>query len=1520
MTADMLERMAARSIKPVTPTKTKNDSGFDPNDKWWLQTGSAPTPQRTGDFERAIGAAANVPGNKPFTGPTLDPDIIGARAGLDATATAALAAGLDKATVEALRTTGEDPNRGFLGIGRKILNLDVIPGERQFQPIRGVGKVLNVDVIPGQKEFRPLTTLGKAGLQAVAPVAEKIDLGYRLVSSTLKETGDALRGIIPGADASETGRKGKTGFSIEDWWNQTFAGEFGLGDKYKADDPEIIAQAQQLGGTVTPQQLADYLNREQRVGYGEFVQDLRYPGSTYGNQLLGFLGEVVLSPETYLTGPGSIAKTAVQRTALKGAGRTARLVEEAIQQSVQATIKKKLAQEAFDVAKAAGDAAAQKTATATLRAAEKELAAAAKVTASKAAPRTLGIRSNIALAQNAQQIADDAADFLARTEPIVAGRTLTEVSDAVKAGVVDDIVDAGFDPNTFLGQLADARATVAALDDVAIANISKSGLAGIAGSYMDILRGNRTAAQEVLGVRGGLRFGVGTAKVGVPGTERAMNLLGKGVSDLRILTSNNPVSNYLLNKITLTTEGGIWTADDVLAARRAIRRGAGAPEDIANYLRALQLNDMNKAFFGTEAKAVTGVFNKYGINQLDRDTVRRVIPFLQTDEALWKRIPTPEEKVVYDAIRGALDELYGTIDNLAGRVGFEPGFVTNYFPMVQSPRAVAFMKTNSKEAEKLAKQLKVDRSWFLGNFNERTLKEGDVWFGHKLEPEDLNVETLNDFARNPVGDIKGLKFDFFEADPFRALRIYGDKHARYAAYLRTLGDAPLVQPKLFGKGTTVEKELLDEAGNIIYTPGEEALPVMTKKFVNEVKAVPTLAPKDIDKLVGELGLGGTTATGAKTPGRLSIEALAAATPDELAQVLSAAKKVTEQLSRPKVIKQSFLDDFDTLLKELDSLKTISETRFAGMTPDEQLRVIKEIQDGVKLEARRLMDELSGKIPSTFPRQIDHKKWVEWADAVDEGYGGLNPETLPDLGAKRFAEDLLTNATRVRNEAFANKFTEGIRAYTQFAKSWLVLRPGFYLRNAYSNAFQFLVAGGNPAIMPEAMRLANKINKKLGSGMSVREAAESLVDEIVKDSKALDPLRIRSRAVGSFQQRAEMVQAVEDAIQYSSSVGFGQFGEVAEALTERVAGGRIPLSERGVFGSRARIPFTDKRNYVSQFFGQIPAAGRKAGTKVEDAFRFSLMWDGISKGLTPQEAIARVNKYLLDYQEFSKVDKVMRMVFPFWTFMSRNAPLQFELLLTNPKFYGWYGKFKEQLEDKTAEMEGRAYLENWQKERGEFITKEEGFGKLLPGRTFIPNLPFEGAGESTLSDLIERPKEFIANINPLFRAPVETLTVLLGDRPFEPELGQFGGRGYKSFGGFPVVSRGDVAKGLTVQKSMQFLFNELFATSSPLKSIVAALPEELRPGLLRSMLGITIDENEPELQEMIRRMGWLGLPFGDIRTAQQKRALEKRMYALARKIDEKQNSEYYKQKEELEKQQEQIPDTPFDPNEKWWLNP
>ena len=50
---------------------------------------------------------------------------------------------------------------------------------------------------------------------------------------------------------------------------------------------------------------------------------------------------------------------------------------------------------------------------------------------------------------------------------------------------------------------------------------------------------------------------------------------------------------------------------------------------------------------------------------------------------------------------------------------------------------------------------------------------------------------------------------------------------------------------------------------------------------------------------------------------------------------------------------------------------------------------------------------------------------------------------------------------------------------------------------------------------------------------------------------------------------------------------------------------------------------------------------------------------------------RITKFHFDYTEMSELDRMARRFIPFWTFMSRNLPLQLEQMFTNPRMYLQY---------------------------------------------------------------------------------------------------------------------------------------------------------------------------------------------------------------------------------------------------------
>ncbi len=77
----------------------------------------------------------------------------------------------------------------------------------------------------------------------------------------------------------------------------------------------------------------------------------------------------------------------------------------------------------------------------------------------------------------------------------------------------------------------------------------------------------------------------------------------------------------------------------------------------------------------------------------------------------------------------------------------------------------------------------------------------------------------------------------------------------------------------------------------------------------------------------------------------------------------------------------------------------------------------------------------------------------------------------------------------------------------------------------------------------------------------------------------------------------------------------------------------------------------------------------------------LAYDGAKQGMDSLTASARVRRFLFDYEDNSTADAVMRQIVPFWTWTSRNLPLQLVNIWANPRPYRIYTSFKNNLEDR-----------------------------------------------------------------------------------------------------------------------------------------------------------------------------------------------------------------------------------------------
>ena len=1446
-----IERLAKGLVKPVA---VKQTPPIPPSPTTTIP-GNKTAAQKLAELR--AGPAFNVAGNKPFTGPTLDPDVVAARDALKGKAEVALNVGVPAATVQSIQSGEGDPDRGFLGIWndakkglKAVYNLDLIPGDTKIQPFV---KAANFDVVRGSRQFKPVKVTGslaKSGgaklLQAASPALDKLDFGRRIITSLLKEVGDegaALFGNRP--RGQEYGTRGKFtagagGFSWNDFINQGFAGEFGLGETYKADDPAIIAEAAQYDN-MTPKQLADMKNKDQAVQGGDFWREINDP---YANQLLGFIADVFFDPLTYTTGPGGIAKTAVTRATLKGNTALVAKAVKAEADRLAASVAKKVAEESLSVAIANGDDVAARAARKAAADATATIKESLKVTSSATPIRTAGRTSNQALAESVTQIKDDAQRFI----------------DSSKA------------PGTVVtpAQVEQAQRVVEVITPQVIKDIQTSGLAGIAGTYLDIIKGSRTAAQDVLGVRGGLRLGIPGARVTVAGTERLQTLAGKLAGDLRLNFVKSPLGNKVLGAITPTGEGGLLGSEDLLRLRKGLRDGSLGADEAADATRLVSLDNAYRAAV-QQSRRVTGgrldeleLVPKYQIEKGARVLVTegydpKLLNGL-TDYLQGVKDPLTlagKELEAYKKIRGAFDFFADEAEEVSKATGFVPPRRTDYFPQMRSDKTLRWAAQNPKVAARVANKLNVDRTWFVGNFQPRDLVEDDIWFGHKLLDTDLNITRLNELARNPAAGsgFKGLDFDFFETDVLKVLSKYSNTHAQFVALQKTLGDLPSQYPDLFRATELVD----DGAGNLVMGPvgkAEGTFPSIR---------VPSLKITD-------------PATGLTLDPTVALERLTAG---ELDSLIANARKIVSDARKPIALKNDVDNGLNQLQTSLNKIKTDFET---GVLTAPAAAVL---SDEVIKKSKLLVEEVSKIVPSITAVPVN--RWVKYADVVGDGFKVLNETTAPNVAVRADIADLFTNASRMNDKEFASVVKLALNDYIKFSKAYLVARPGFHVRNGLSNVFTVVAAGASSEAIRTGPYLSTTINRGLKAGKTPEQIAESLVDNYLTKQRGfvfgkqiIDIKPITTVGNPGAQTRELAIRSLTDAINYSGSTGFGQFGEIVEAVGQGNRGFlqagdpmglKIPKGI-GVGKLKLPIPFIGGKTVVgskktSAGVGKVLQKSREVGVAIEDVSRFTLTWDGLLKGLTPQQAIARTNKYLIDYADYSKADRIGRLVFPFWTFMTRNAPQQLELMWTNPKVYAQYNAIRRNLEDDRTEEEGGLAIPFYEKDRGVYATKEEGFGSLIPGNVIRPGLPFEGGGENVLSSLLTNPRQSLASVNPIFRAPLEAFA--RGED----------GRGAGFFTDAPIVPTTE----LTYPTRSKFLYlaREFFSPASPIRSIFNATPLR-RNELLQTLLGMKSDPNDPLTQEIQSLFSYGGAPFGTISDEQQVRELNNRLYRLADKIE------------------------------------
>lgn len=176
-----------------------------------------------------------------------------------------------------------------------------------------------------------------------------------------------------------------------------------------------------------------------------------------------------------------------------------------------------------------------------------------------------------------------------------------------------------------------------------------------------------------------------------------------------------------------------------------------------------------------------------------------------------------------------------------------------------------------------------------------------------------------------------------------------------------------------------------------------------------------------------------------------------------------------------------------------------------------------------------------------------------------------------------------------------------------------------------------------------------------------------------------------------------------------------------------------------------------------------------GRSVERQARYVNWLTGMKKGLPEDAAAQLVNKTLFDYQDLSWSEKyVLRRVFPFWTWNSKNVALQGWLMENRPGNFMMMDRILNLQTKETIRDQDMAGIPNYMRYR---IVMALGPGKVLsglgipiesiaelskPGRIGSYSLPGLGGILSNMNPIVPFAMRFLLGTDPYYRVDITNI--------------------------------------------------------------------------------------------------------------------------------------------------------------------
>lgn len=314
-----------------------------------------------------------------------------------------------------------------------------------------------------------------------------------------------------------------------------------------------------------------------------------------------------------------------------------------------------------------------------------------------------------------------------------------------------------------------------------------------------------------------------------------------------------------------------------------------------------------------------------------------------------------------------------------------------------------------------------------------------------------------------------------------------------------------------------------------------------------------------------------------------------------------------------------------------------------------------------------------------------------------------------------ANEVLTNNPTME------KLISGVKRVTAPWKGWALVSPGYHARNVYSNVFMNYLGLGSDALNPkhsfDSFRLLEKSKDRMGFGdvnnikikMKNGETLEGL--DIIKKFDSLNgrgvtmvdediPKEIEAELMRLFRKsdrrskgnQRQLADLVDNPSNYSSEnlgkvlknidgedIGANRrefLSVLLREATDQARGKRVKdvlFDESLLKSEKVKEMFNSKEiMWLRTHMGTenfVLEMNRKFGRFLEDNAKLTHFITKMRQGASPEEAMWSVKKYLFDYADLTTFERdVMKQVIPFYTWMRKNIPLQFQAIMNNPGRY------------------------------------------------------------------------------------------------------------------------------------------------------------------------------------------------------------------------------------------------------------